>query len=455
MFLKREAEVKSLKSFLESSTTTAALIYGVRQIGKSSLILESAKDLPDVLYFEALESPFEENMVQLTRKASKQLALPALVADDMISFFDNLRFFNRRFIIVIDEYQYLKRSFRKGNLDSHMQSVIDSLKGSNIKVILSGSYVSDMKELLEKTNPLFNRFQLIIHLKEMDYYDAASFYPELPAKDKVAFYSVFGGSPNALSLIDPGKSLKENIKVLLLDDNAPLKFYMEFVLFNELRKAQAANAVLDVIKNGKLRFSEILNKLNGVEEKNLNRQLNILLNIDVIEKEKPINVKEDKRKTFYAISSNLTRFYYAYVFANTDEIKRLGSETFYNNHIAQSIKTFISYRTESIARSYFSRKSKQGLLDEVLDIGTYWYDDKEKKMNGEFDCVIKRKDSYDIYEVKNLESKLSDTMINKEIDQIRKIEGIRIGRIGFISVSGFENKIDGIEQISGEDLYTI
>lgn len=289
----------------------------------------------------------------------------------------------------------------------------------------------------------------------MDYYDAASFYPELPAKDKVAFYSVFGGSPNVLSLIDPGKSLKENIKVLLLDDNAPLKFYMEFVLFNELRKAQAANAVLDVIKNGKLRFSEILDKLNGVEEKNLNRQLNILLNIDVIEKEKPINVKEDKRKTFYAISSNLTRFYYAYVFANTDEIKRLGSETFYNNHIAQSIKTFISYRTESIARSYFSRKSKQGLLDDVLDIGTYWYDDKKKKMNGEFDCVIKRKDSYDIYEVKNLESKLSDTMINKEIEQIRKIEGIRIGRIGFISVSGFENKIDGIEQISSEDLYTI
>ena len=429
------------------------MIYGVRQIGKSSLILQAVKGLPDVLYYEALDSPIEENIFQLTRKASRQLGLPTLVADDIISFFENLKLFNRPFIVVLDEYQYLKRNFARGNFDSHMQSVVDSLKGTGIKLILSGSYVIDMKELLEKDNPLFNRFQLILHVKEMDYYDSATFYPELSPKEKIAFYSVFGGSPNALSLLNSKKGLKENIKALILDDNAPLKFYMEFVLFSELRKAQAANAVLDIIKNRKLRFSEISDQLKGVEEKNLNRQLNVLLNIDVIEKEKPINAKDDKRKTFYAISSNLVRFYYAYVFSNTDEIKRLGAETFFNNHIAKSINTFISYRAESIARSYFSRKAKRGLLGDVLDIGSYWYDDKQRKTNGEFDCVIKRKTSYDIYEVKYLEAKLSKEMMEEEINQIRKMEGLKKGKIGFISVSGFESEISGIEQISGEDLY--
>lgn len=453
MFLQREKELNELKNFLESTTATAAMIYGVRQIGKSSLILEAVKNSPNVLYFESLDSPIEENIFQLTRKASRQLGLPLLSSDDIISFFENLKLFNRSFIVILDEYQYLKRNFAKGNLDSYMQSVIDSLKGSGIKIILSGSYVSDMKELLEKDNPLFNRFQLILHLKEMDYFDASSFYPELSARDKIAFYSVFGGSPNALSLINSKKSLKENIKTLILGNNAPLKFYMEYVLFSELRKAQAANAVLDVIKNRKLRFSEIFDQLKGVEEKNLNRQLNILLNIDVIEKEKPINAKDDKRKTFYSISSNLVRFYYAYVFANSEEIKRLGPETFYNNYIAQSINTFISYRTESIARSYFSRKAQKGMLGDVLDIGTYWYDDKIRKTNGEFDCVLKRKDSYDIYEVKYLESKLSNKLIKEEIEQINRIEGINIGKIGFISISGFESKIDGIAQLSGEDLY--
>ena len=453
MFIKREKELQDIRSFLNSPNTVAAMFFGVRQIGKSSLVLEAVKDYSDVLYFEALDSPIEENIFQLNRKASNQLSLPSLASDDIISFFDNLKLFKRQFIVIIDEYQYLKRNFTKGNLDSHMQSVIDSLKGSGIKLILLGSFVSDMKELLEESNPLFNRFQLIIHLKEMDYYDASSFYQNLTPRDKIAFYSVFGGSPNALSLLDPDKSLKENIKELILDDRAPLKFYMEYVLFSELRKAQAANAVLDVIKNRKLRFSEIFDRLKGVEEKNLNRQLNVLLNIEVIEKEKPINARDDKRKTFYAISSNLVRFYYTYVFSNTDAIKRLGAETFYNNHIEPSINTFISYRAESIARSYFIRRAKDGSLGTVLDIGTYWYDDKENKTNGEFDCVIKRKDSYDIYEVKYLKEKLSEKIIKEEIEQMNRIKGLNVGKIGFISVSGFESINSSIDQITGDDLY--
>ena len=82
----------------------------------------------------------------------------------------------------------------------------------------------DMKELLEKDNPLFNRFSLILHLKEMDYFDAAAFYPGLSPYERIAFYSVFGGSPNALSLINQEASLEENIKALFLNENAPLRF---------------------------------------------------------------------------------------------------------------------------------------------------------------------------------------------------------------------------------------
>ena len=93
MFLQREKELNELKNFLESTTATAAMIYGVRQIGKSSLILEAVKNSPNVLYFESLDSPIEENIFQLTRKASRQLGLPLLSSDDIISFFENLNIY--------------------------------------------------------------------------------------------------------------------------------------------------------------------------------------------------------------------------------------------------------------------------------------------------------------------------------------------------------------------------
>ncbi len=453
MFLKREKELSKLKTFLSSENSTAAMIYGVRQIGKSALILKSIEGMKNILYYECLDSTTEEDIKQISRRIRTQLQLPEIKADDIIELFDNLKAFNRNFTIILDEYQYLKRNFTSGNMDSYMQSIIDSLKGSGIKIILSGSYVSEMKELLLKTNPLFNRFQLIIHLKELDYYDAAAFYPDLSSREKAMFYSVFGGSPNALSLLNPEKSLEDNIKELFLHESAPLRFYIEYILFQELRKAQSANAVMDILKNSKYRFSEIEEKIKGVEEKNLARQLKVLLDMEAVEKVSPINAKDDKRKTFYTITNNLVRFYYAYIFSNKAELARIGPDLFFRLYIEPSLNTFISYRAEEIARSYFMRKARENALGDVFDIGTYWYDDKKRKKNGEFDCVLKRDNSYDIYEVKFLSSKLSKKLMEEEIRKIQEIESINIGKMGFISFSGFECELSGIDQICGDELY--
>ena len=455
MFLKRSEELGELSRFLETEGKTAAMIYGIRQVGKSSLILQAVKDRSDVLYFECLDSPIEENLIQLSRKASMQLGLPRLAADDIISFFDGLAAFNRQFIIILDEYQYLKRNSSIGNMDSYMQSIIDSLKDSRIKIILSGSYVTDMKELLEKDNPLFNRFSLILHLKEMDYFDAAAFYPELSPYERIAFYSVFGGSPNALSSINQETSLEENIKTLLLDENAPLRFYVEYILFHELRKAQSANAVMDVLGNSKYRFSEIEKKIKGVEDKNLSRQLKVLLDTETIEKVSPINARNDKRKTFYTITNNLVRFYYAYLFSYRDELRRLGPDTFYRMYIAPSIGTFISYRAESIARSYFIRQARMDMLGDVLDIGTYWYDDRKTRSNGEFDVVLEYMNGYDVYEVKFLKAAMSRELAEKEVDQIRAIESFKARRIGFVSIEGFDFTSDEYDLIDGNKLYVL
>ena len=63
--------------------------------------------------------------------------------------------------------------------------------------------------------------------------------------------------------------------------------------------------------------------------------------------------------------------------------------------------------------------------------------------------MIKRSDSYDIYEVKYLKDHLSIRAMNDEIAKIKAIEGLKAGRIGFISASDLE----GIDQLTGYDLY--
>lgn len=97
----------------------------------------------------------------------------------------------------------------------------------------------------------------------------------------------------------------------------------------------------------------------GEGVKNINRQLRILMDMEAEEKVLPINSKDDKRKIFYTIANNHVRFYQAYIFLHKDEMWRLGPDTFYRMYIAPGIRTFISYRAEAIARSYFIRKARQ------------------------------------------------------------------------------------------------
>ena len=89
--------------------------------------------------------------------------------------------------MIIDEYPYLKQTKKKNEVDSYMQAVIDRLP-ENVKLILCGSCITIMKELLAEDNPLFGRFSLIQHIHDFDYYDTSKFYPDFPVREKVAFY---------------------------------------------------------------------------------------------------------------------------------------------------------------------------------------------------------------------------------------------------------------------------
>ncbi len=111
--------------------------------------------------------------------------------DSLLSLMKYLQTLEKQILLIIDEYPYLKQSKKKNEVDSYMQAVIDNLP-TNVKLILCGSYIATMKELLYEDNPLFGRFSLVLHLRDFDYYEASKFYPNLPVRDKIAFYSVFG-----------------------------------------------------------------------------------------------------------------------------------------------------------------------------------------------------------------------------------------------------------------------
>ncbi len=458
MFVARDKELTLINEIL-AKPSGSALIYGKRKVGKTTLITEALKSSKDkTIYYECIKSSIEDNIEcfvdVLVREKVLAVPLSFRTFSDVFSYLNVLP---QTFNIIIDEYPYLKMFSNPETVDSMFQKIIDN-NLSNIRLFVSGSHIGMMKDLLEEKNALYGRFSLTIHLKELNYKDAAAFYPEKSVYDKVGFYSVFGGSPYINKFIEPTKTLKENIIATILKDTHPVYQYAEHLLITDFTNAVNAERIFYAISNGKKKYGEIENKLKMKNNGLLSKQLAALTGMEIISKTYPINKPDDNKKISYEINDNLLRFYYAFIYKNKSALQVLGAEAFYKEYIEEPLKQFISFRFEEICRSYFSLSIIKGNITGVTNIGAFYYDDSVTKTSGEFDVVLQRKGTetdfaYDVYEVKYYASPLSHNEMYKEAEKIKNLKGLTVGKIGFIAMSGYENKDTQFHCISGEDLY--
>ena len=442
-----------MKELFHSEKKSVCLIYGKRRIGKSALIQEAAKEFQGIVVNHlCVKSSFEGNLTLLCRSVALALNLPTSIQfATLFDLFDFIKSQNKRILVILDEYQYFKESRKEHEVDSCLQNIIDNLSDT-IKLILCGSYISLMKELLKEENPLFGRFTKILRIEEFDYYEAADFYPELSVKDKIAFYAVFGGSPYVLTNLDYKKPVEENIVNLLINQNSLLRSYIENIMLKEVQKFFDIR-ILEILGNGKKRYSEIASLLGAADSGLLDKQLKNLMNMETIEKIFPINKPNDKKKQFYRIKDNLMRFYFTYIFANDSLISKFGEEIFFENNIRKSLQTFISLRFESMVNQYFVRQARNGKLKDVLDFGSFWYDNQKLGQNNQFDCVLKTTEGYDFYEVKFYDKPMTASECEAEAKQIKAMKEINWQQIGFVCSSGFDFSSDKFDLITGTELF--
>ncbi len=453
MWAGRKKECAQLENFIRGEKEKAALLYGKRRIGKTSLVKKVLGDTGiGCLFFEALEGNYSTNLDLFTSMLSERLSMPLGTYKSFIEVFSLLKMKKESLVIVIDEYQYIKQAKVKNEVDSEFKQVIDNLP-DNIKLILTGSHASIMKELMLEENPLFGRFHLIINLCELDYLESREFYSHCSATDAIRINSVFGGSPYILSFYDTALSIEENIKRLLINPTSIGRTYIEFILFKEAGKKGVLNDILRLLGNSKMRYSELEAGLNMKSSGLLAYYLDLLQDMSLIEKTVPINSKNERKKRFYSISDNLVRFYYAYIHPNKSTIENIGADLFYDSYIKPSLDTFISYRFEAMVRSCLKRTLSTKRDTNVLDIGTYWYDDAKNHGNGEFDCVVKFRDHYSVYEVKFRSKPMSLEEIEEEAEKIRRVKEFSCVNICFVCSSGFERQPEGYEYLTAEDIY--
>lgn len=451
MFIGREKELALLQ---QDYIGKAVMVYGKRRVGKTTLIQKALKSSSyRTVYFECLKGTMQDNISGFVQELVRAKILPVpLNFGTLQDVFAYLNALPEKIVVVIDEYPYLKAMNDSATVDSIFQNIIDN-RLVNIELILSGSHIGMMKDTLQEKNALYGRFAVTIKLSELNYLEAAKFYPDKPPYDKAAHYAVFGGSPFVNQALQPTATIRENIISTILNPMSAVYLYANQLLLSDYSVKINAERIFSVIGNGKKRYTEIEDKLEVKKTGNLSKQIKSLIDLEIIARNSPINKIGDNKKSTFEINDNLLRFYFTFIYKNASALQVLGAEAFYDEYIAPALTDFISRRFEGICRDYFSLQVRSGKMKGVRNIGSYYYDDPAHRKNGEFDVALEFADGYEIYEAKYYAQPMPLDEIHREVQQVEEIKELTVKQIGFIAINGFAEKEEPYLYLDGNDIF--
>lgn len=435
MFVGREEELALLQ---HEHIGKAVMVYGKKRVGKTTLILKALEQCPyQTVYFECLKGTIQDNIAGFVQELVRIKVLPVPLAfSSLQDVFAYLNTLPQKMVVVVDEYTHLYAMNDSGVVDSVFQSIIDS-RLSNIELILAGSHIGLMKDLLQERNPLYGRFAASIKLDELNYLDASKFYPDKSAYDKVAHYAVFGGSPFINQALNPDATLRENIIGTVLNTMSPVYLYANQLVFSDNALNINTERIFSVLGNDRKRYTEIEDALGVKKTGNLAKQIKTLTDLDILSRRIPINKPNDNKKATYELSYNLLRFYYTFVYKNASAFQVLGADAFYDEFIAPVLTDFIARRFEDICREYFSLQVRSGRMNGVRSIGSYYPDTAVRCENKAFSVSVELADGYAVYLPKYSAQPMTLDEIHGEAQRMEGVNDPGIKQLGFISINGF------------------
>ena len=371
MFIGRQDELNFFNNKYNENGGQLIVLYGRRRVGKTETLREFCKGKPHV-FFSCTETT---DAVQL-RYFSNCMLREEIPAKNYISTFHDwetafrsvleLPYEEKKKLLIIDEFPYMCHGNK--SIPSILQNLWDTeLKDKNVMLILCGSAMSFMeKELLAEKNPLYGRATGIYKMREMGFYDAAKFFPNYSAKDKLLSYAILGGIPHYLCQWNSNLSLEENIKRNILTKGCILYSEVEFLLHQELRETPIYNSIIEAVALGNTKLNAISQKSLVEDISKTSVYLKNLMELGIVEREFSVDagIKEhgNSNRGIYRLTDNYFRFWYAFCFTNFSQLEDGDVDGVYEYLVKPMLQQFASITFESVCHEFVREMQKKNAL---------------------------------------------------------------------------------------------
>ena len=394
LFIGRENELQTLEDLYRKDNFQMLVLYGRRRVGKTALLNHFSSD-KHPLFYTGIEGKGQDNLSQFSN-AIREHFQPQIPQMQFHSFSDVAAYLTaclkaadstKKQLIILDEFPYMAESAPE--LSSILQREIDrAWQNLNVMFILCGSSITFMEEeVLGEKSPLFGRRTGQIDLQPFDYRVSSRFIPAYTPEEKAIVYGITGGIPKYLSVIDPNRTLNDNIINLFF--NPAGYFYEEpkNLLRQEFRDVSLYYSILNAIGNGAVQVTEIADK-TGFDTARVSQALAKLETVRIIRRDTPILNEKNKKLTQYYLRDGMFRFWFRFVSKGTAAIERYYGEQYYCKAVEPLLHDYMGGIFEMMCRDYTFSKGMEGSLGMVpTRIGKWRGSDSLKKCPADIDVV--------------------------------------------------------------------
>jgi hypothetical protein len=374
----RAAELRELEAAwrrAQSGDPQLVVLWGRRRVGKTWLLSHLAEGKRAVYVTGTRQDTAELQLRRFASRVAEQLGdeVADLVPDTFPDWEAALRFVvrlsaDRPLLVVLDEAPRLATG--GSDLADTISAVWENrVRDQRLMLVLSGSAVTLMEEMIGPTGGLHRRATVERRLDPFDLVTAREFLGDLSPADTVEAYAACGGYPLHLRRWSSDRSVADNLTDLAFTPGGLLLRDAPDIVSEDLDWRGGYERVLSAMAGGARRRSRIA----GRAQQRIDYTLDRLRRAGFVRSVRPVGAGGSP-DPLYEISDTYLAFWFRVLREDADLIEG-GQGSAVRHRVAGTWATHVGRTFESAAREHATRLVRAGSSPADTVVGRWWRDE--------------------------------------------------------------------------------
>lgn len=360
--LGRESELENLQHYYEQPDNQIIVVYGQKNVGKTSLLLKFSKSHPSHYYLARPCSERQQQFLwssQLQQSGSSLEAFPSF--GDIFATIGQSS--TQKKVLIIDEFLHIIKT--SSTFMQELTAFLSLPENANqFFVILCSSQIGFIENsLISKIGATAYYLNGFFKVKELGFQSLVEFFPGFSTKEAIAAYSIFGGASKLWNYFTDSVSIRENICNTILNKTSVLYYEGERIIEEQLRETNVYDTILSVMASGRQKLNEIYAD-TGFSRAKISVYLKNLMELEIVEKVFSFDTegREHTQKGIYRIKNHFVHFYFRFLYPHLSELQTMDAQSYYDTYLEHELDAYFEEYFPSVCLEYLDLMNQKGNL---------------------------------------------------------------------------------------------